>query len=95
MNTPLPTRYYHPKESPTRYPLELTNDLHICLWDEKGMYKWTIALWNMTEKGFELRFVGPRPLDGRVDWEHFRELIVQGQRMADARGETDQLALYA
>ena len=77
--------HYHPLEEPRRYPLELGKDLHICLWDVHGKFKWTIAYFIADKEGYDLHFVGDRPLDGRVDWEHFRELVVQGQQIADRR----------
>ena len=40
MKEPKSTKHYKPLETPTAYPLELNENLHICLWDEKGEYKW-------------------------------------------------------
>jgi hypothetical protein len=76
---------YNPIEKPIRYPLELCDNLHICLWDESGKFKWTIALFHQGSEGYDLRFIGPRPLDARVDWTHFGELVIQGQAIADQR----------
>jgi hypothetical protein len=76
-------RYYKPVERPRRYPLELTKDHHICLWSADGKFKWTVAYFEKGAEGFDLRFVGDRPLDSRVDWDHFRELVILGQRLAD------------
>ena len=80
---PVSSRYYKPVERPTRYPLELTADHHICLWSEDGKFKWTVAYFAENDEGRYLRFVGDRPLDSRVNWEHFRELVILGQRLAD------------
>lgn len=85
LTEPVNTGYYKPAEKPNRYPLELSVDLHICLWSEDGTFKWTVAHFYVTSDGFEIRFVGDRPLDSRVNWEHFHELIIQGQQIADAR----------
>lgn len=97
--------YYNPLEKPKRYPLELrecssvgyfkdnTASFEICLWDNTGEYKWTIAYWLSTNEGFDLKFVGNRPLDRRVNWEHFRELIVQGQKLADKKFKKIQKSL--
>lgn len=83
---PANDRWYNPIESPRRYPLELDKRLHINLWSPCGSYKWTIAIFrNDGEEGFDLWFLADRPLDERVNWDHFRELIVQGQRLADER----------
>lgn len=85
--------YYRPLESPKRYPLELTKSLHVCLWDTEGRYKWTIAYWQKDKEGYDLQFVGDRPLDKRVNWSHFRKIIVQGQKIADdrfAKEESDE-----
>ena len=79
------TRYYHPLEEPTRYPLELTADHHICLWAQDGEYKWTIAYFVHDKEGAQLVFVGDRPLDERVNWKHFEQCIRQGQKLADAK----------
>ena len=82
---PKKTRYYKPLESPTRYPLELTGDLHICLWSECGEFKWTIAYWVKDKEDYSLCFVGDRPLNQRVDWAAFRDIVVIGQAEADRR----------
>jgi hypothetical protein len=83
-------RYYNPVERPRRYPLELREDHHICLWSEDGKFKWTVALFEKGSEGFSLRFIGDRPLDSRVNWEHFRELVILGQRLADEAWEREQ-----
>lgn len=83
-------RYYRPLESPTRYPLELEDRLHIALWSPCGEYKWSIAIFDESREGYDLRFLSDRPLDPRVNWEHFRELIEQGQRIANARFNEQQ-----
>ena len=86
MNEPTKNqRYYKPIESPRMYPLELNADLHICLWDEKGEYKWTIAYWQKDSEGYDLHFVGDRPMDKRVDWRNFETIVRQGQIMADKK----------
>jgi hypothetical protein len=83
-------RYYQPLEKPRRYPLELNDTLHICLWSEDGKFKWTIAFFYKGKEGYNLHFVGDRPLDSRVNWDHFRELVILGQRLADQRFEQEQ-----
>jgi hypothetical protein len=74
---------YRPQEIPRRYPLELTPDLHVCLWFADGSAKYT--MWVDSEEGPEFRFVGDRPLDSRINWEHLRDVIRQGQSMAEVR----------
>ena len=76
-------RYYDPQETPRMYPLELTPSLHVCLWDELGKYKWTIALFDKDKDGTFLRFIGDRPLDKRVNWANFEVCVRQGQLIAD------------
>ncbi len=83
------TRYYHPLEQPTRYPLELTANHHICLWAQNGEYKWTIAYFAHDKEGVQLVFVGDRPLDKRVNWQHFEQCVRQGQKLADAKWDED------
>ena len=78
-------RYYKPQETPRMYPLELTADLHICLWDDTGEYKWSIAYWTKDREGYDLHFVGDRPLDKRVDWRNLEVVIRQGQQIADSK----------
>lgn len=80
-------KYYHPLEDPPRYPLELCDNhrLEICLWDEHGTSKCTIAAFEGDKEGYELKFVGSRPLDKRVSWKHFRKLVKQGQKIADKK----------
>lgn len=80
-----PTRnleHYSPQEVPNRYPLELCPDGHICLWEPKGETKITVAyLYADNEGDFDLKFVGDRPLDSRVNWLHFRQCVEQGFKM--------------
>ena len=90
MTSPINSRYYNPLENPRRYPLELTNSLHICLWSGDGKFKWTVAYFIADREGYNLHFVGDRPLDSRVDWQHFRELIILGQEIADKRFEPNE-----
>lgn len=70
--------YYQPLEFPRRYPLELRDDGHVCLWSDDNTYKWTVAYFERAREGYSLRFVGERPLDARVNWTHFREIVEQG-----------------
>jgi hypothetical protein len=85
MKRPKEDRYYKPLEEPRAYPLELTENLHICLWDEEGEYKWTIALWRKNREGYSLEFIGDRPLNKRVKWKKLKAIIKQGQAIADKR----------
>lgn len=80
-------RYYNPVEKPTMYPLELCKDLHVCLWDNEGKYKWTIAYFDKGSEGYDLRFVGDRPFDKRVDWRNLEVVLRQGQIIADKQFE--------
>ena len=80
--------YYKPLESPSQYPLELrkctlNGRLEIVLWSPSGEHCWTIAAWNRTHEGYELKFVGDRPLDKRVKWKAFKKCVKQGQAVAD------------
>ncbi len=79
-------QWYRPLEVPTRYPLELVQEndcYHVCLWFADGKLKYTIALIYPDKEGdFDVRFVGDRPLQERVNWEHFRELLIQGIALA-------------
>ena len=85
MKEPKSTKHYKPLETPTAYPLELNENLHICLWDGKGEYKWTIAYWQKDKEGYFLVFVGNRPLEKRVKWKKLKAIIKQGQAIADKR----------
>lgn len=84
------SKHYKPVERPTRYPLELTEELHICLWDVENKYKFTIAYFVKGQEDYSLRFVGDRPLLDRVDWLHFKELVEQGSKIA-ARKFNDEM----
>ena len=86
---PKNTEHYKPLENPTAYPLELNDNLHICLWSEDGTYKWTIALWRKDKEGYSLEFVGARPLNERVKWKKLKAIIKQGQAIADKRWEQE------
>ena len=87
---PKKLEHYKPLESPNAYPLELNENLHICLWDEEGKYKWTIALWAKGKEGYALEFVGARPLNERVKWKKLKAIIEQGQAIADKRFDAEQ-----
>lgn len=87
---PKDSTYYKPLESPNAYPLELTENLHICLWDEEGKYKWTIALWHKGKEGYSLEFIGARPLNERVKWKKLKAIIEQGQAIADKKFNADE-----
>lgn len=79
------SEHYRPQNKPTRYPLELAQNLHIDLWAEDGSHKWSVAYFQDTKEGPELHFVGARPFDERVRWKHFGELARQGQTLAEKR----------
>ena len=80
--------HYQPLEKPRCYPLELNaNDLHICLWESGGKFKWTVAYFLDSKEGPDLKFVGTRPLDRRVNWDKFRQCVEQGYREATIRGQ--------
>ena len=87
---PKKLEHYKPLENPTAYPLELNENLHICLWDEEGKYKWTIALWAKGKEGYSLEFIGARPLNERVKWKKLKAIIEQGQAIADKRFDAEQ-----
>ena len=75
--------HYRPVERPTRYPLELTESLEICLWGEDGKFKWMVARIEVCKDAVDLRICGDRALDRRVNWQHFRELYEQAIRIAE------------
>lgn len=78
-------------ESPVEMPprktgiLELTDDLHICQWSDDLSHKWTIAVIQYDKEGPEWSFIGDRPFDSRVDWSVFKELLAEGQGIAQRR----------
>ena len=66
------------KSTDSFYPLELSGN-HICLWNENGDSKYTIALFEKDNDGCnDLRFIGDRPMDERVDQINFFALIELG-----------------
>lgn len=80
------------------YPLELVNEqhgIHINLWDESGRTKYTIAYFTQDKDGWVFRFSGDRPLNPRVDWDHFRQLVQRGfarcKQLDHARAPDDEL----
>lgn len=87
---PVNKGHYHPQESTPRYPLELDKRLHINLWSDNGEFKWTIAFFIFDDEGPEVRFVGDRPFDERINWEHFHELLEQGQGLANRKFNEDK-----
>ena len=83
------TEHYNPLNHPKRYPLELDNRLHICLWGETGQSTWTTAYFVNDKEGPELKFVGDRPLDRRVDWDDLRVVVELGYCIAKERWGAD------
>lgn len=67
------------KSTDVFYPLEIQST-HINLWAEDGKYKWTIALfeYSSNEEVWDLKYIGKRPLDPRVDWNKLKELTQIG-----------------
>jgi len=63
--------------------LEITDNLHICQWANDNGMKWTIAHWVKHKEGYNLQFTGDRPLDIRIRWNLFKQLIIIGQAIAD------------
>jgi hypothetical protein len=59
--------------------------LAITLWSTDGTHCWTIGHWRRHSEGYDLVFLGSRPLDTRVDWVMLREVVVIGQALADER----------
>ena len=89
---PVSQKWYKPLESPRRYPLELDSRLHVNLWAKDGTSKWTIGYFDEGKEGFGFKFLGDRPFDSRVNWEHLREVIAQGQSIAGERFRSGQSA---
>lgn len=50
----------------------------------------TIAYWKRDKEGYELQFVGDRPLDNEVDWPDFRFLVKIGQERLTEYFNNDQ-----
>ena len=71
-------------------PLELTKNLHVCLWSEDNTYKWTIGYFTEDKEGPWFKFVGNRPLDKRVNWKHFGEIVKLGYALAEHTFEAKQ-----
>ena len=80
-------QWYKPVEKPPRWPLELramANGVpEILLWSGDGKHAWVIARWRWGGEGADRYWIGSRPLDPRVNWTHFRELVATGQRIAE------------
>jgi len=55
-------------------------DGHINLYSEDGTYKWSISYFVSHSDGWDLKFVGKRPFDARVDWDEFQRLIWVGYK---------------
>ena len=89
MSGPVRNReYYKPLETPVQFPLELrmcrlNERLEILLWNSSHEHCWSIAAWHRKSEGFELHFIGDRPLDKRVKWKAFKKCVKQGQDIAD------------
>ena len=74
-------------------PLELTKDLHICLWSEDETHKWTVAYFDNTNEGPFLKSVGERILDERIVWKTFRELVKLGFAVAWHNFDANEIRL--
>lgn len=93
MKIPRSKEYLSKIEVASFYPLELRlNDkeylcnLEIVYWKRDSSNKdfcYTLAYWAYTREGFELKFIGSRPLDAGVRWPDFGKLVRLGQHIAD------------
>ena len=59
---------------------KLQTHLEICEWGEDS--RWVIAIFRPRKEGFDLEFVGERPLADTVDWEQFKKVVKLGFRLA-------------
>ncbi len=50
----------------------------ICQWGDKNGHKWTIAYFQPHSEGYDLKFVGERPLVKGVRWLEFKKLVRLG-----------------
>lgn len=50
----------------------------------QGKYCYTLAMWEKDSEGYDLKFLGPRPLAPEVDKDVFWELVKYGQKICDA-----------
>lgn len=54
-----------------------------------GKFCYTLAWWVKGSEGYDLHFIGSRPLDPEVDRVYFWELVKYGQKICDAKFEVD------
>ena len=59
-------------------PLEFTKNYHVCLWSIDGSHKWTIGYFIVDNEEPDFMFVGARPFDERVNWDHFKKIVEFG-----------------
>lgn len=76
-----------PRHKPALWPLELRDDLQIILWCDPADGDWriVIALFETGREGPEFCFIADRPIDPRVNWDHFGDLVRLGFKIAQKR----------
>jgi hypothetical protein len=47
-------------------------------------YCYTLARWEKSKEGYDLKFIGPRPFKDEIDSKLFWELAKYGQKIVDA-----------
>ena len=56
---------------------------------KRTMSCYTLAYWVRDGEGYDLRFVGGRPLEDSVNWERFGKLAKRGQKILDKKVENE------
>lgn len=75
-----------------RWIPESSRNAEIVRWQESetlGKFCYTLAWWIKDREGYNLQFVGPRPLDSEVNQDYFWELVKYGQKICDAKFDVD------
>ena len=55
-----------------------------------GKFCYTLAWWVKDNEGYDLHFIGSRPLNDEVDKDCFWELVIYGQKICDAKFKVDE-----
>lgn len=76
-----------------RWITESSRNAEIVRWQESeklGKFCYTLAWWIKDKEGYNLQFIGDRPLASEVDKDDFWALVHYGQKICDAKFEFDE-----
>ena len=75
-----------------RWLLESSRNAEIIRWQDSkdfGKTCYTLAWWIKDKEGYNIQFLGDRPLSYEVDQDYFWELVKYGQKICEAKFQVE------